>query len=166
MSDSFALDRLAAFPKARQGYARGPVDAYVLNVQRAVETLRQDNEALNRQLQRLSEQANEAESKYERIRTADLDERAQDILTAAEVRASSIVAEGERAAADLIRRAHREAEVAMERSRQELAWARRQLAAERAALARQQQAPPAQPAEPTKPAEEAPPTPSSTGQPS
>lgn len=129
--------RAAGFPRARQGYSRGHVDEFVADAQRYVDRLRQENAALTADVSRLTEQLSETEAKYERIRTADLDERAQDILAAAEEQARAIVAEGKRVAAESVQQARREAEVIFERGRQELAWRRRRFAAEHTELERQ-----------------------------
>lgn len=147
-SSSPGLDlaaRAATLPKARHGYARGPVDAFADDAQRAVESLHGDNAGLTGEVRHLREQLAALEAKYERLRTAELDERAQDIVTVAEEQAAEIVAQGERAAAEIVRQARREAEVALERSRQELAWGRRQLAALRARFSAEQQAQPSGP---------------------
>lgn len=136
-SDPVFAVRAAGFPKARQGYSRGHVDDFVTDAQRYVDRLRQENAALAAEVGRLSQRLNDTEAKYERIRTADLDERASDVLAAAEEQAQAIVAEGKRLAAESAQEARREAEVILERGRQELAWRRRRLAAERAELERQ-----------------------------
>ncbi|HEX8509217.1 MAG TPA: DivIVA domain-containing protein [Propionibacteriaceae bacterium] len=129
-----------SFPRARQGYDRPSVDRYIAELSRIVERLRRERADLAAENHRLTGVLEEVEAKYERIRTARLDERAQDILTAAEQQAAEIVAGGERTAGSLVRAAQREAEVVEERARQELAWRRRKLLAEKAVLVEQQQA--------------------------
>lgn len=136
-SDPAFPARAAGFPKARQGYARGHVDEFVADTQRYVDRLRSENARLTAEVGRLTEQLSAAEAKYERIRTADLDERAGDVLAAADEQARAIVAEGQRLAAESLQQARRESEVIFERGRQELAWRRRRLLAERAELERQ-----------------------------
>lgn len=140
-----------SFPRARQGYDRSSVDRYTAELHRLVERLRRDNTVLAGENHRLTDVLGEVETKYDRIRTARLDERAQDILTAAEQQAAEIVAQAERAAAQVVRAAQREAEVVEERARQELAWRRRKLLAERAELAQQQEALRAGPSAPEPP---------------
>lgn len=132
--------RVAGFPRARQGYSRGHVDALVADAQRYVEQLRAENAALAAEVRQLTDRLSDTEAKYERIRTADLDERAQDILAAADEQARRIVADGKRVAAENVQQARQEAEVIFERGRQELAWQRRRLAAERVEAERQLQA--------------------------
>lgn len=128
------------FPKARQGYQRAAVDSYVAGLGQQLSDTRDERAALATENGRLTESLAALQSKYERLRTAELDERAQDILAAAEDDAAAVVRRGESLAADLVERAEREAQIITERARQEVAWSKRKLRAEQTELAAQQQA--------------------------
>ena len=127
-----------AFPKARHGYLRGAVDQYVAELRQRLSSLTAERANLTAENARLAAAVSDLQAKYDRLRTAELDERAQDILGAAEQQAAGLVAAGERAAADILRQADRDAQVITERARQEAAWSKRRLRAEQADLAAQQ----------------------------
>jgi len=127
----------AAFPRARQGYRRSSVDAHLRDVHRRLQELSRVRDEQAVEIARLAGTLAEVEARYERLRTASPEERAQEVLAAASDRAAALVREAERTAAGLVADAERRAEVIDERSRQEHAWRRRQLSQEREALAQQ-----------------------------
>ncbi|MET1007539.1 MAG: hypothetical protein ABWX96_18455 [Propionibacteriaceae bacterium] len=128
------------FPKARQGYDRAAVDAYVASANRQLTTSQQEIAALRADQQRLAAELAALRAQHNRWQTEGVDARTQDLLDAAAAQAQEIVAQGEREADEIVWEAQRRNQVLDERSRQEHAWRRRQLQLERTELARQQQA--------------------------
>lgn len=128
------------FPKARQGYQRSAVDRYATDLRQRLAGLADERSALTAENARLTGALAALRVTYDRLRTAELDERARDVIGVAEQKGAELVARGERSAADLVRQAQREAQVITERARQEVAWSKRRLRSERADLAAQQQA--------------------------
>jgi cell division septum initiation protein DivIVA len=123
------------FPKARQGYQRSSVDQFVAQLQAGQAALQRQYSAQEAEGRRLTAALTELQATYERLRTAEIDERAQDILSVAEEQAAALVAKAVREAELVLADARREAQVVEERARQELAWGRRRLRDERARLA-------------------------------
>jgi cell division septum initiation protein DivIVA len=124
----------------RQGYHRPSVDAHLRDLYRRLQELSRVRAEQADENARLTGALAELRSRYDRLRTATPEERAQDVLAAAGDRAAALVREAEQTAARLVADAERRAEVIDERSRQEHAWRRRQLSQERDALAQQKQA--------------------------
>jgi cell division septum initiation protein DivIVA len=120
---------MQTFPTARHGYQRAAVDQFTAEVHSRLARLQLAHDALAADNRRLGAALDDAWSVSERLRTAGVDARGQEILDAAREQA-----------ADLLAAAHREAEVVTERARQEAAWQKRQLRAERSELAQQQSA--------------------------
>jgi cell division septum initiation protein DivIVA len=129
-----------SFPRARSGYARSSVDAFVAQLHDQLAALRRDRDRSADEISRLSRSLNEAEARCARLESATLDERGQDILDAASRQAAARLAEAERAADEIVAAAERRAAVVDERARQEHAWTRRKLAQERAELEQQKAA--------------------------
>jgi cell division septum initiation protein DivIVA len=129
-----------SFPKVRQGYDRGSVDSHLHRLNERIDALSSELAAKAEEMEQLSASFVEVQTRYQRLASASLDERAQDVLDAAGERAQAILARASRAADDLLARAEREAEILEERARQEIAWHRRQLRAEREELVQQQSA--------------------------
>lgn len=120
---------MQTFPTARHGYQRAAVDQFTAEIHARLARLQLAHDALAADNRRLSAAMDDAWSTAERLRTAGVDARGQEILDSARQQA-----------ADLLAAAQREAEVVSERARQEAAWQKRQLRAERAELAQQQSA--------------------------
>jgi len=120
---------MQTFPTTRQGYQRAAVDQFIAEIEGRLARLQLAHDALAADNRRLSAALDDAWSVSERLRSAGVDARGQEILDAARQQA-----------ADLLASAHREAEVVSERARQEAAWQKRQLRAERSELAQQQAA--------------------------
>ena len=124
----------------RQGYHRPSVDAHLRDLDRRLQELSRARADQADEIARLTAALAEIQGRYDRLRTATLEERAQDVVAAASDLAAALVREAEQMAAGLVADAERRAEVIDERSRQEHAWRRRQLSQERDALAQQKQA--------------------------
>jgi cell division septum initiation protein DivIVA len=120
---------MQTFPTARHGYQRAAVDQFAAEVSSRLARLQLAHDALAADNRRLGAALDDAWSVSERLRTAGVDARGQEILDAAREQA-----------AELLASAQREAEVVSERARQEAAWQKRQLRAERSELAQQQSA--------------------------
>ena len=131
---------MPSFPRARQGYARGPVEAYLRELDGRLAGLNQETTGQAQEISRLQQALSQAEARCQRLESATLDERGQDILDAAERQAAARLAEAERAADAILAQAQREAEVLEERARQENAWRHRKLVQERTELERQKKA--------------------------
>ena len=137
MSDP-GVQPLPSFPTARHGYGRAAVDAYVREAAARVEALGRSRDRQSDELRQQGEALADLRARYERLQSATLDERSQDVLDAAADRARELVAAAEIEAAAIITAARRHADVLDERARQEYDWRRRKLAAERAELVEQQ----------------------------
>ena len=135
-----AADSAPGFPSARNGYQRSSVDRYLLDLTRRLDEAYRDTAGLTAETRRLQRLLETLQTAHSRLQSATVEERAQDLLDAAQARADTVVGEAERRAAELRWQSERDAEVLMERARQEQAWRRRQLQGERVELLRQQQA--------------------------
>ena len=131
---------MPSFPRARQGYARGSVDAYLRDVDQRLADLSRQTTEQEREISGLRQALDQAEARNRRLESATLEERGQDVLDAAARQAEARLAEAERAADAVLAQAQREAEVIEERARQENAWRRRKLQQERTELERQKKA--------------------------
>ena len=131
---------MPSFPRARQGYARGAVEAHLRDLDVRLAALTRQTTGQAQEIVRLQEALSGAEARCQRLESATLDERGQDIVDAAAEQAAARLAEAERTADAVLAQAQREAEVLEERARQENAWRHRRLIQERAELDRQKKA--------------------------
>jgi cell division septum initiation protein DivIVA len=116
------------------------VEAYLRELDGRLAGLNQETTGQAQEISRLQQALSQAEARCQRLESATLDERGQDILDAAERQAAARLAEAERAADAILAQAQREAEVLEERARQENAWRHRKLVQERTELERQKKA--------------------------
>jgi cell division septum initiation protein DivIVA len=128
------------FPRARGGYDRSAVDAHVRELSTRLDRSAAENAAQAERLRAVTAELAELRAAHERLLSATLEQRAQDVLDAAAAEAAERVAAAEATARDLVTSAQREIEVLEERARQELAWRRRRLSADQAELTAQKEA--------------------------
>jgi cell division septum initiation protein DivIVA len=131
---------MPSFPRARQGYARSAVEAYLHDLDGRLSDLTRQTAGQAQEIARLQEALSQAQARCQRLESATLDERGQDILDAAAEQAAARLAGAERAADAVLAQAQREADVLEERARQENAWRHRKLQQERTELEQQKKA--------------------------
>lgn len=126
-----------SFVRARSGYSRSSVDAFVRQVTERVRGLERERSGLVDEVRRLRQSLREAQARCQWLESATPEQRAQDILDEASARAAALVADAERQAREVLAQAEERSLVLDERARQEHAWHRRRLSRERTELAQQ-----------------------------